>query len=294
MSRPEEVLQAQQFVRPAAGPEADQGAGQRPLAAPGKDQPVGCAGIGRGRHLWCKAAGAGHGDSGQVELRPAPIAANRARSIVGAPFPPQKMSGGKGFAQAGIADGAPGQHHQVVPLRGRPRRPGPGQAQGDLGPEDGGHAAGPGRLGETDSPVHAVMVGDGQRRQLQPGRLFHQFVGVRGPVQEAEIAMAVQLGVRALLPSLRVYERVFALARGAGRHAGGRLRWAWSVARSGRLPALRDVVSLPGGRYLGEPGGTAGLGRLNRCALDREALNLGGNRGAVVARGGKSPFQPLQ
>ena len=106
------------------------------------------------------------------------------------------MGGRKSLAQAGVAGRAPGQHHQMGALRvGHPRLC-PREAQGDLGPEDGGQARRAGGFGEADRPVHAVVVGDGQRLEPEAYCFFHKLVGVRSTVEETEIGVAVQLGVR--------------------------------------------------------------------------------------------------
>ncbi len=86
----------------------------------------------------------------------------------------------------------------------------PREAQGDFGPEDGGQADGGGGFGEPDGPVHAVVVGDGQRLEAQAHCLFHQLVGVRSTIEEAEIGVAMQLGVRGPFThpvSVRTYVR---------------------------------------------------------------------------------------
>jgi hypothetical protein len=54
-------------------------------------------------------------------------------------------------------------YHQVGTLRvGHPGLC-PRKAQGEFGPEDGGQARRVCGFGEADCPVHAVVVGDGQR-----------------------------------------------------------------------------------------------------------------------------------
>ena len=67
--------------------------------------------------------------------------------------------------------------------------------EGELGAEHGGQADRPGGLGEADHAVEAVVVGEGQRLQAEPGRLLGQLLGVGGAVEEAEVGVAVQLGV---------------------------------------------------------------------------------------------------
>ena len=71
----------------------------------------------------------------------------------------------------------------------------PGGAQGELGAEHGGHADALGRFGEAHHPVEAVVVGERQRLEAEARRLFDQLFGVRRPVEEAEVRVAVQLGV---------------------------------------------------------------------------------------------------
>ena len=50
-------------------------------------------------------------------------------------------------------------------------------------------------LVELEGAVKVAVVGEGQGLQAQPGRLLGQLLGVGGPVQEAEVGVAVQLGV---------------------------------------------------------------------------------------------------
>ena len=52
------------------------------------------------------------------------------------------------------------------------------------------------RLCETRSSVEAVMIGNRQRVQSQSYALLDQFLGIAHPVQEAEVAVTVQLRVR--------------------------------------------------------------------------------------------------
>ena len=88
------------------------------------------------------------------------------------------------WVPAGSGSGPP-------PVRRRPAR----GHQGELGAEDGRQPHRPGRLGEADHPVEAVVVGEGEGAEAEPGRLGHELLGVRGTVEEAEVGVAVQLGV---------------------------------------------------------------------------------------------------
>src|SRR5207248_4982449 len=69
------------------------------------------------------------------------------------------------------------------------------EVEGELGPEDRGHAHGVGGLGEADDAVHAVVVGGGQGLEAETGCLLDQLLGVGCPVEEAEVGVAVELGV---------------------------------------------------------------------------------------------------
>ena len=167
--------------RPGAG----EGPGDSPLPAAGEDQPV----------------------------APVPVPQVFEGARRAALGPPGQMGLGDGPTEPAVALGVAGQDHQVGPHRvggARPgRRPhgaggrrGPGD-QSELGSEDGGQPHGPGRLGETDHPVEAVVIGEGEGAQPEPGRLGHQLLGVRGAVEEAEVGVAVQLGVAAPVVSRR-------------------------------------------------------------------------------------------
>ncbi len=59
----------------------------------------------------------------------------------------------------------------------------------------------PGRLGgagEPDRAVEAVVVGDGQPGQPQLDGPFDQIVRCRGAIEEREVGVAVEFGVRGL------------------------------------------------------------------------------------------------
>ncbi len=159
---------------------------QRQLAG-GGGRSVGHQG---GRHRALAAAGehlpppaVGPGQVGQRRL--------------GQPLLPRRHVGRAGGpAQAGVAVGVAGQNQQVAALGvGHPLLRAPGQVEGELGAEDGGHAQGGRRLGEPDHAVEAVVVGEGQGLEPEAGRLLGQLLGMGGPVEEAEVGVAVQLGV---------------------------------------------------------------------------------------------------
>ena len=164
----------------AAGPSADQRGRHRPLAATGEHQPV--------------VPSTGRRDQvGQLVER-------RARRALLA----RELGLADRPGQAGVALRVAGQHEQVALVgagrRGRACWAGGrpfagGRPEGQLGPEHRGQPEGPGRLGEADHAVEAVVVGERQRLEPEPGRLLGQLLGVRRPVEEAEVGVAVQLGV---------------------------------------------------------------------------------------------------
>src|SRR5207249_4292569 len=52
------------------------------------------------------------------------------------------------------------------------------------------------RFGEAHDAVHAVVVGDGQRGEPEAGGLLGQLLGTRRAVEEAEVRVAVEFGIR--------------------------------------------------------------------------------------------------
>ena len=143
------------------------------------------------------------GDVGQRELR--------------RPLLPGQVAEAQRAGQPGVALRPVGQQQQVraVGIRGvrighpaggdlgervrfRTRRPRRGLESGrerDLGTEHRRQPDRPGRLGEADDAVEAVVVGDGEGVEPEPGSLGGQLLGVRGPVEEGEVGVAVELGV---------------------------------------------------------------------------------------------------
>ena len=186
---------------------------------------------------------------------------------------PRSCASLDGPGQQGVALRVAGQHHQMAAStepdsRGWPgpaeagsaprvglarRQLGLGATQGELGPEDGGQAQRPGGLGEADHAVEAVVVGEGQGLEPQPGGLLDQLLGERGAVEEAEVGVAVQLGV--------------------GHRAGVRTTPA-GAARTGPACATR-----PGCRRRRPRPGVAGAGRAG--PVRQPALELGQETGGL-------------
>ena len=67
--------------------------------------------------------------------------------------------------------------------------------EGQLGAEDRRHPQLARRLGEADDAVEAVVVGEGERFEAEARRLGDELLGVRRPVEEREVGVAVQLGI---------------------------------------------------------------------------------------------------
>ena len=130
-----------------------------------------------------------------------------------------------GAAQPAVALGVAGEDQEVGALGVGEAVLGLGQAEGQLSAEDGGQADRGGGLGEADDAVHAVVVGDGEGVEAQPDRLLHQLLGVRRAVQEAEVGVAVQLGIGD-----------GAVAAGTG--PGSRRGLRWLGVGLGRLPRV--------------------------------------------------------
>ncbi len=155
-----------------------QGGGHRPLATPGENQPVPLVGRRGGRAP----------DGGQL------VQGAARRSLL-----PSQLGFAQGSGQQGVAPGIAGDDDEVGLVGacsrvGLPHRHS-GAPQGDLGSEDGGQAHLPSCFGEADDSVEAVVVGDGQRLEAEAGGLLDEDLGRAGPVEEAEVGVAVQLGV---------------------------------------------------------------------------------------------------
>ena len=149
------------------GPVEVEGRADRTLAAAGEDEPVAVGLLGQ---------------LVQVVERPALLV-------------PAQLGLGDRRGQPVVALHSRGEHQQMLALRvGHPvlRL---GQAEGQLGAVDRAQRVRGRRLGEPGRGVEAVVVGDGQRVQAQPDRLLDQLLRVVHPVEEAEVAVAVQLGV---------------------------------------------------------------------------------------------------
>jgi hypothetical protein len=194
--------------------------GHRALATAGEHEPV--APVGHGRAGASDAAQVGEGEAG-----PALLAA--------------ELGVADGPGQQRVAAGIAGEHHQVAfvgtgPRVGLPHRH-RAAPEGQLAAEDGGQAQLAGRLGHAHHAVEAVVVGDGQRLEAEAGGLLGQGLGRAGAVEEAEVAVAVQLGV--------------GHRAGAAAHRRGRLV-GLALARPRRAVAAvageHGLATLPGGQ----------------------------------------------
>ena len=98
--------------------------------------------------------------------------------------------------QAGVALRVARQHDEVAAFRVGLAVLGLAQLEAELGAEHRGHPDLAGGLGEADDAVEAVVVGDGQRLETEPSGFLDELFGMRRTVEEAEVGVAVQLGVR--------------------------------------------------------------------------------------------------
>jgi hypothetical protein len=94
-------------------------------------------------------------------------------------------------AEPAVALLLPRDHQQVRPRRIRLTALRRRECEGQLGPEPHPDTEFAGGVVEPDRAVHPVEVGQHQRVELQPGRLFDEGLGVGGPVEEAEVGVDV-------------------------------------------------------------------------------------------------------
>ena len=168
---PEQAGQPVELLSSRGRTVGGQGRAHRPLAAAGQHQPVAAPTLGQ---------------LGKV--------VDRAPLLVAA-----QVRVGHRRGEPVVALDAAGQHQEVVPFGIGYAVLRPAQPQRQLGAVDGperGGGVGRRRLGQHRRAVEAVVVGDGQAVQPEPHRLLHQLRRRRRAVEEAEVAVAVQLGVR--------------------------------------------------------------------------------------------------
>ncbi len=157
-----------------------------------------------------RAAGRQRGGHGALAAagQHRPVAAVRVRQLVdvidrAALLAARQLGGADHGAQPPVALGIFRQDQQVasrgvgVLVSGRPQAQLGAEHRAQLGPLI---AEPRGGLRELRDPVHAVVVGQGERLEPEPGRLGDQLAGGGGPVEEAERGMAVQLGPRRVRP----------------------------------------------------------------------------------------------
>ena len=131
----------------------------RALAAPGEDQPVP---VGRRGELVEVVDGSALRPAAQLGLADHP--AQRGVTVRVAGEDEQVVTGRVGHTDPG--------RDQLLGLGARQRH-----VQPQLGAEAGGEADLLRRLGEADDAVHAVVIGEGERAQAEPGGLLGQLLG---------------------------------------------------------------------------------------------------------------------
>jgi hypothetical protein len=144
---------------------------------------------------------------------------------------------GDGGGQPVVALHTAGEHEQVAALGvGHPLlrcR----EAERQLRAEDRRQAQLLCRLGEAGHTVEAVVVGQGQRLQPEVDGLLDQDLGGAGAVEEAEVAVAVQLGVRHGRRLVRAVLPPAATVRGVGSPVARAL-----TAERGTVPAIGEAT----------------------------------------------------
>ena len=195
------------------GPVVEERARDRALAAPGEHEPRVVAGA-RPEAVEVNRRAGGTGEGGEVET---------GRALL-----PRQLRRAHCPGQTRVPDRALGEHHEVltgrvgVAVRRRAER-----VERELGAEHGGKTGGAGGEGEAHHAVEAVVVGDGEGGQAQPGGLVGQLLGMAGAVEEREVRVAVQLRVATghwrplLLGAAHHIERTFDQSSGAARFRSG-------------------------------------------------------------------------
>jgi hypothetical protein len=166
----------------------------------------------------------------------------------------------EGTGEAGVAGRTVGEQHEVA--TGRIWCPAVGQLTGvdlsrgvsfqtddvmrvgeagcqrQLCAEHGRQAGGAGGFGEAHDAVEAVVVGEGERLEAEPGGFVDEFLGMRGAVEERVVGVAVQLGVRDRAGDAGVagLERLTLAAPGGAVAAGVPRQRAWSAAVAATAP----------------------------------------------------------
>ena len=239
--------------RVAVVPQLDEDA----VAPEGVDQPVQLA-AGSGRAVVDECPG--HGSLAAAGQRPhvaGGVAGDVGQRELRRPLLPCQVAEAERAGQAAVAGGAVGQQQQVVAVGvggvvvgdaaggdlgervalvlGRAGFGGQAGGEGDLGAEHGRQADGPGRFGEPDDAVEAVVVGEGEGVEAQAGGLGGQLLGVGGTVEEREVGVAVQLGVGITAP-----------VRRSTPYSPGSNGWRLRLHAGPSPPAFHD--GLPGAR----------------------------------------------
>ena len=124
----------------------------------------------------------------------------------GAPFSPASCASLIALRQPRVPDRSLREHDQVLAGRiGDPVRRLRGAPSVSSAPNTVGQAERARRFGEAHHAVEPVVVGDRERGQPEPRRFLDQLLGMARPVEEREIRMTVQLGVRVhAAPSTRL------------------------------------------------------------------------------------------
>ena len=109
---------------------------------------------------------------------------------------PRELCGTDRRRQPRVPDRTFGEHDQVLTGRVGLGLACAVHAEGELGAEHSGKVVLAGGEREAHDAVEAVVIGDRERGEPEARRLRRQLLGVTGAVEEGEIGVAVELGVR--------------------------------------------------------------------------------------------------
>ena len=123
--------------------------------------------------------------------------ANTASDERGRALLPRQLRGADRTRQPRVPDRPLREHEQVLAGRIRhPVREPPRRVERELRTEHRGQADFARGFGEAHHAVEPVVIGERERGQPEPRRFFDQLFGMARPVEEREIRMTVQLGIR--------------------------------------------------------------------------------------------------
>ncbi len=149
----------------------------------------------RSRHRPFSTPGQHHPVVGFARLEPA-IEAGHAHA--GGALLPRQLRFADHSGQRGIADGISGEDQEMATVGVGLARGDVELVDGELGTEHRRQTNISGCFSKPNHTIETIVIGHRQRLQVEPGRFLHQLFWRRGPVEETEAGVAVELGVALL------------------------------------------------------------------------------------------------